>query len=323
MCTAISWQGSHHFFGRNLDLEYSYPAQICVAPRHFSFSFRQAPAQTMHYAMIGTATVSEGFPLFYEATNECGLSAAGLNFPQNAFYPAPTPGSNRVAPFELIPWLLGQCRDTAQARLLLEKTEVVSIAFSKAYPISPLHWLIADRHGALVVESTQAGLAVYDDPVGVLTNSPVFPMQLQRLADFMHLSPRQPENLFSPSLPLPHYSNGMGAMGLPGDFSSMSRFVKASFLRQNSIGTSICEDICHFFHLLQAVAMPMGSVIMPDGRPEITRYSCCCDTDTGIYYYTTCRSGRICAIDLHRAGPDGAVLTLYPMEEETVFYPQN
>ena len=77
MCTAVSWNGTHHYFGRNLDLEYDYREQICITPRRFPFSFRHTAPQYAHYAMIGTALISGNTPLYFEATNESGLSMAG------------------------------------------------------------------------------------------------------------------------------------------------------------------------------------------------------------------------------------------------------
>lgn len=86
MCTAITWNG---YFGRNLDLWYSYGESVVITPRNYPFSFRLAGEMAHHYALIGIAHVADGVPLYYEATNEKGLSVAGLNFPGNACYDAP------------------------------------------------------------------------------------------------------------------------------------------------------------------------------------------------------------------------------------------
>ena len=86
MCTAITYHTKEHYFGRNLDLEYSYAEQVVVTPRQYKFAFRQVGTVSSHYAMIGMAYVQDGYPLYYEATNEKGLSMAGLNFPDNAYY---------------------------------------------------------------------------------------------------------------------------------------------------------------------------------------------------------------------------------------------
>ena len=105
----------------------------------------------------------------------------------------------------------------------------------------------------------------------------------------------------------------MGGLGLPGDFSSASRFVKAAFVKLNS-ATDDREDACvsQFFHILSSVAMPRGAVLV-SGKPEITRYACCCNTDKGIYYYQTYDNSRIHGVDLHRADLKGSSLLTYPL----------
>ena len=84
MCTAVSFKGSDSYFGRNLDLERSYKESVVITPRGFKLNMRTLPTMESHYAMIGMATVADNYPLYYEATNEMGLSMAGLNFPDNA-----------------------------------------------------------------------------------------------------------------------------------------------------------------------------------------------------------------------------------------------
>lgn len=324
MCTAISWNGKHHYFGRNLDLEYGYPASICITPRNYPFNFRYCPQLDRHYAMIGTAAIADGYPLYFEATNECGLSIAGLNFPGNAAYLPPVAGKDNISPFELIPWLLGQCADLEHAKKLLANVNLANIPFSEQYPLSPLHWLVSDSTGSIVLEAMADGLHIYDDPIGVLTNNPPFPYHQYNLANYMSLSPQQAENHFAPEAEIIPYSNGMGSIGLPGDFSSASRFVKAAFVKLNSGPCNTVEaDVVHYFHMLQSVAMPRGSVIMPDGRCEITRYSCCCDTTAGIYYYTTYENMAISAVDLHKENLDSCELSTFPMLTATVINKQN
>lgn len=307
MCTAIGYQGGKsHYFGRNLDLEFTYREQVAVTPRNYPFPFRCGLKLTQHYAMIGMATMSAGFPLYYEAVNERGLGMAGLNFPGNAVYHCKASGKHNIAPFELIPWILGQCDSIAEAKELLLGLNIWNLPFSRAFPLTPLHWMVADERGAIVVEPMADGLKIHDNPVGVLTNNPPFPYQLYHLADHMALSPEQPENRI-PNVPLSHYSNGMGAMGLPGDFSSASRFVKASFVKNHSVHGD--EDVSQFFHILSSVSMPRGAVKV-NGKDEITQYSCCCDTKNGIYYYTTYDNSRITAVNLKNCPlSDDQVLT--------------
>ena len=229
MCTAVSYQALNHYFGRNLDLDRSYGEMIAITPRNYSFHFRCGAELDTHYAMIGMAAVAEHYPLYFEATNEKGLSLAGLNFPGNAVYHPFAAGKNNIAPFELIPWVLGQCASTDEACQKLETVNLWDESFSPSLPHSPLHWLLSDRNRSVVIECTAKGMAVYDNPVGVLTNNPPFPYHLHNLTNFMQLTPDPPTN--KQPLELAPYSLGMGSFGLPGDMSSGSRFVKAAFLQ--------------------------------------------------------------------------------------------
>lgn len=318
MCTAITYGSKEHYFGRNLDLEYSYKEQVTVTPRNFVFEFRKAGSLRTHYAMIGMAYVQEGYPLYYEATNEKGLSMAGLNFPENAYYGPVLPEKDNIAPFEFIPWILGQCATLEEVRVLLEYIQLADIAFSKELPPSPLHWIIADRDAAITVEAVREGLKVYENPIGVLTNNPTFDYHMMNLNNYMGLSNQSPVKRLSKELPWKEYSRGMGALGLPGDLSSASRFVRMTFHKLNS-SMEVCgeeENVTRFFHLLDSVAMPKGSLQMPGGLYEITVYSCCCNVDRGIYYYTTYENRQICAVDMWKEDLEGTRVIAYPLQKE-------
>ncbi|MBM9460153.1 choloylglycine hydrolase [Nocardioides sp. zg-536] len=315
MCTATNYTTKDHYFGRNLDLEFSYHEEVTVTPRNFRFEFRKAEPLASHHAIIGMATIVDGYPLYYDATNEKGLSMAGLNFPENADYKPEAPDRTNIAPFEFIPWILGQFETVAEVRDALAGLNLVKINFSDAYPLSPLHWIISDREASITVESVAEGLKVYENPTQVLTNNPTFDIQLFNLNNFMHLSTRTPENTFSKELDLDVYSRGMGGIGLPGDLSSASRFVKAVFTRMNSLsGDSESESISQFFQILGSVAQQRGCVQVGDKDDfEITIYSSCCNTDKGIYYYTTYENSQVTGVDMHKEDLDGSTLAHYPM----------
>lgn len=324
MCTAITLTTQDHYFGRNLDLEYSYIETITISPRNFPFKFRNKNTLYRHHAMIGTAFVQDNYPLYYDATNEKGLSMAGLNFPENAYYFPAKEGYDNITPYELIPWILGQCTTVDEARILLHKLSLLNEPFSNTLSLSPLHWIIADKYGSIVVESLERGLHIHENPVGVLTNNPPFEMQLFHLNNYMNLTNDPPKNHFSKELDLKKYSNGMGAMGLPGDWSSQSRFVRASFAKMNSkCGISESESVTQFFHLLGSVEFPRGCVEIKKNIYEITVYSSCCNTDKGIYYYKTYENFCITAVDMHHENLDGTELICYPMDKENKFHLQN
>lgn len=324
MCTAANYAAQDHYFGRNLDLEFSYNEAVTVTPRNFIFRFRKMPALETHHAIIGMATVSDGYPLYYDASNEKGLSVAGLNFPGNADYKPESAGKKNITPFELIPWLLGQFETVDEVVEELRNINLVNISFSEAFPLSPLHWIISDKSKSITVESIKEGLIVHDNPVQVLTNNPTFDIQLFNLNNYMNVSPNPPENHFSKDLQLDEYSRGMGGFGLPGDLSSMSRFVKAAFTKLNSVsGDSESEAISQFFHILGSVAQQRGCAQVGEGKYEITVYSSCCNTDKGIYYYTTYENSQITAVDMHKEKLDGDTLAEYPLIKGQQLYAQN
>ena len=324
MCTAATYQTKDHYFGRNLDLDDSFDETVTVTPRRFPFRFRRAGRMETHYALIGMAYVADGYPLYYDATNEKGLSMAGLNFPGNADYKPEAAGKDNVAPFEFIPWLLGQCADLAQARTLLARINLLDVPFSARIPLAPLHWMISDRSGSLTVECVKGGLWVYDNPVEVLTNNPPFDAMLFHLNNYMSLSAGEPVNRFSEKLELTAYCRGMGALGLPGDLSSASRFVKAAFTRLNAVsGDSESESVSQFFHILGSVEQQRGCVRLDNGRYERTVYTSCCNTDKGIYYYTTYENSQITGVDMHREDLEGDALVCYPLIRDQQIRMQN
>ena len=314
MCTAATYQTKDFYFGRTLDYEFSYGDQVVITPRNYPFHFRHMGTISSHYAMIGMAYVADNCPLYYEAVNEKGLGMAGLNFVGNAYYREPAPDQDNIAQFEFIAWILSQCTSVQEARALLEKINLTNTQFSDDLPLAQLHWILADRKEAITVESVKEGLKIYDNPVGVLTNNPPFEEQMFQLNNYMHLSPRTPENQFSEKLPLHAYSRGMGAMGLPGDLSSQSRFIRVAFVKMNSVsGASEAESVSQFFHILNSVDQQRGCCDVGEGKFEITIYTCCCNADKGIYYYTTYDNHQITAVDMHNENLDGTQLIQYPL----------
>lgn len=324
MCTAATLRTNHHYFGRNLDLEYSYTESITITPRNYPLHFSKEGTMFTHYALIGMAYIQEDYPLYYDATNEMGLSMAGLNFPRYADYKPFNEKKDNITPYEFIPWILGQCSSIKEVCKLLERLNMWEKNFSEDLPLSPLHWIISDRHASITVESVKEGLKVYQNPIGILTNSPSFDVHLFNLNNYMGLSSTPPINHFSKKLNLIPYSNGMGAIGMPGDWSSLSRFVKASFLKMNSFcQSSEVESVSQFFHILNSVEHVRGCVLMENNLYEITQYSSCCNTDKGIYYYKTYENSQITAVDMWKEDLEKISLISYPLQNKQKIAWQN
>ncbi len=314
MCTAINFKNKCHYFGRNLDMDFSYGEKVVITPRNYPFAFRKEDTIINHPAIIGAAIIVNDYPLYFDATNETGLSVAGLRFPEAVYPKEADNDKHSISPFELIPWILARCSNVSEAKALMEKTALVHINFSENMPISPLHWIVSDKDESIVIESSLEGLKIYDNPVGVMTNSPAFPFQMINLSQYMNLTA---DNLYSGNIgtvPLKPYCLGLGSVGLPGDYSSLSRFVRAAFVSQNSV----CDEdeqssVAQFFHILGSVYQHKGCVHLETGKEEYTVYSSCCNTDTGVYYYKTYSSLSVYAVNMYKENLDSAKLICHDM----------
>lgn len=323
MCTAVSFNACRHYFGRTLDLEYVYAEQVVITPRRFPLPYRHLPCDELHYAIIGIATVMEGYPLYYDAVNEHGLAMAGLNFVGNAVCAAPQDGAVNVAQFELVPHILSRCRSVDEARRALTDIRVTDTAFAADLPVAQLHWMLADAQECIVVEITADGTHIYDNPVGVLTNNPPFPYQMWHLTRWRRLSTDEGDNTLAPNVPLQPFSHGTGAIGLPGDLSSASRFVRAAFTRAHAVRPSDEPSaVSQFFHILSSVWQTEGSVITPSGC-ERTQYASCCNTQDGIYYYRTYHNSRTTAVHLRHTNLDATALTTFPLRNKEIMLCEN
>lgn len=311
MCTAVSFKNKYTYFGRNLDLERGYNEKVVITPRNYEIKMRCVKSVKQHYAMIGMAAVVDDFPLYFEATNEKGLSIAGLNFPDNAVYCEYSDEKDCITPFELIPYVLAKCTCITDVKALLSNVQLVNINFNEDLPLSPLHWMISDKECSITLESVAEGLKIYDNPFEILTNNPPFDYHQTNINNYMSLHAGCAASQFGSSFGLHNYSLGMGALGLPGDFSSASRFVRAFFVKENSVSEKDEKsDVNQFFHILNSVSMPKGCVWTKNGF-EYTRYTSCCNAHKGIYYYTTYENPEITAINMYKTDINKEQLCVY------------
>lgn len=323
MCTAATYKTKDFYFGRTLDYEFSYGEKIVITPRNYRFNFEYMGEAKEHLAIIGMAHVSDNYPLYYDGINEAGLGMAGLNFVGNAKYGEDLDDKKNVAQYEFIPWILCQCHSVKAAKELLLDSNITARPF-KDFPCASLHWIIADKEEAITVECMEDGMHIYENEVGVLTNNPSFDKQMFNLNNYRHLSVKDPEDTFSENISLTRYSRGMGAIGLPGDLSSASRFVRVAFAKLNAVSDdSEQSSVSQFFHILGSVWQNRGLCEVAPGKFEITIYASCCNADKGIYYYKTYDNHQITAVDMNKENLDQDRLIEYPMINEGSFNFQN
>ena len=320
MCTAVSYREKDLYFGRTFDYEASYGEEVVFMPRNYAINFRHAGTVEKHYAIIGMAHVEDNIPLFYDAVNEKGLCMAGLNFVGNAVYSDTLSDGDNIVQFEFIPWILSGCDSVRETKEKLNRICLLAEPFNDRLPVSSLHWLISDSKESITDEFMKDGMHIYDNPVGVLTNNPPFMQQMFMLNQYRGLSAKTPENTFSDKLPLDVFSRGMGAIGLPGDLSSVSRFVRASFVKMNSIaGDTENECVSQFFHIMDTIIQPRGCCLVDNGQYEISIYTSCCNATKGIYYYKTYDNSRIVGIDMNRENPEGNTCVRFKLDKTDIY----
>lgn len=315
MCTALTFNNGNSYFGRNMDIGYSFNEEIVVVPRNFPINYKQFNTQTDHYAIIGVACVINNYPLFADAINEKGLGVAGLNFPRYAKYNENIMADkDNITPYEIIPWILATCETVEDAKKLLNNINVVAIPFMEGLELATLHWIISDKNSSIVLEVTEKGLQIHENPVGVMTNNPTFDWHMTNLSNYLNCNPidlKSKDILGFNAKPLGH---GTGGLGLPGDSSTTSRFVKAVFAKSSSK----CEinensNVSQFFHILDSVAVTRGFAVDINGIADYTTYSVCANQNKGIYYYKTYENNQISAINMNNVDLDSKELFEFKM----------
>lgn len=290
MCTAINDASKFHLFGRTLDLEYSLEEQVVITPRRFELDFLHEEKSYEHLAIIGTAHIANGTPLYYDGMNEKGLCAAALRLPALAAYHDKKDGKINLASFELIPWVLCRFESAAEAREALRDVNITPECFSGMLASTPLHWIVADKRESFVIESVEDGVRIYDNPYGVLTNAPDFPTQCVMLEEYGE-----------PRL---------------GDLSSSSRFIRAVNAKQYTLpAEKKTPAISRFFHLMSTVNQPHG-LFRADERQLRTVYTSCMDTEGLTYYFTTYDCRKIRGVRMKNAHLDLDTITPFPMKRK-------
>ena len=323
MCTAISYRKSDHYFGRNMDIDRTFGEKVTITPRNYLFHLENGQEYRTNYALYGMAVTAGRVPLYFEASNEKGLSAAGLNFPQNAYYQQPKEGMDNITPSEFIPWILGQAATVKEALVLLKKLNMAKPADPGAQSAT-LHYMLSDATESIVAEPVREGLKLYDNPYDVMTNNPPFEYHKWNIQKYLNLNPQNGENKFSRQYELKNYAQGLGAMGLPGDASSPSRLIRAAFHLTNSYSNDDeVSNVTQFFHVLDSVAMVKGATVTPTGDYDLTTYSCCMNTTKGIYYYKTYDNNQINAIHMHHVDLNSDQLITYELNTSQNIKDQN
>lgn len=317
MCTglALETKDGLHLFGRNMDIEYSFNQSIIFIPRNFKCVNKSNKKElTTKYAVLGMGTIFDDYPTFADGMNEKGLGCAGLNFPVYVSYSKEDiEGKTNIPVYNFLLWVLANFSSVEEVKEALKNANIVDIPISENIPNTTLHWMISDITGkSIVVEQTKEKLNIFDNNIGVLTNSPTFDWHVANLNQYVGLRYNQVPEFKLGDQSLTALGQGTGLVGLPGDFTPASRFIRVAFLRDAMIKNDKDSiDLIEFFHILNNVAMVRGSTRTVEEKSDLTQYTSCMCLEKGIYYYNTYENNQINAIDMNKETLDGNEIKTY------------
>ncbi len=268
MCTALTLASPSFLFGRNLDLVGNFGERgLFVSPK-YPLRFSSGEIMNEHPSMLGIGARGGDFPLFAEAISSAGLAVAGLNYPGLACFSP----KGQVAQYEFIAYVLAHYKKAEEAASAIKGMLINDHPFAPKMGPAPLHYLVSDAHSSFVIEQEKDGMHVYPNPYGILTNSPGFCIQKANLDGFSQL-----RNSYVKG---PYAGLGYGAVGLPGDNSPLSRFVRLNFYKKHLVDFQTLDmELVAFFHLLSSVRVVEGSTLDENGQAEETIYSSCYEVE--------------------------------------------
>lgn len=298
MCTSLLLHSiNKSIFGRNLDIDLEIDNKnIIISSRNSKLIFKNGEYINSHYAFMGIGILVNNYPLYFDGTNEFSLSVASLNFPVFGVLNNPLKSRLNLASYEIIPYILSKFKSVDEVKDNLKKLNITNIDFICGLKSVSLHYFVCDKTKSIVIEQTKDGVTIYDNPYHILTNSPTFAYHLQNIAQYLNISNKYPTNNFK-NENLQPYCVGLNMIGIPGDYSSNSRFIKGAYL----INTAKYDDESALYthmHILDNLKMVKGIATSKDGHSEFTSYSCSVDLNDLCYYVRTYHSASYQKFDL-------------------------
>lgn len=303
MCTSVIYenQNNEFFLARTMDFSIPLSGKPIFIPKDFVFYKAQSKKTfSSSYHFVGAGRLVDEY-VFGDGVNEKGLSVASLYFSDDAVYQEPKNMNElQLAPHDVVAWLLGTCETVAEVTSKIKEISIVAEVSPVINGVLPLHWLVADKTGAsIVIEPVKQGLEIYENTVQVMANSPSFPWHLTNLNQYPMLS-----NISAPSSNYHEFiakgnGAGSGAVGLPGDYTSISRFVRIAFMNQYcEKGQTPEESINIISRMLSAVYIPKGVKLKSNGAIDYTQFTSFMDLERSSYVINYYENNRFLQIDL-------------------------
>ena len=251
---------------------------------------------------------AEGLTAIVDGINDQGLYVGLFYFPDEATYPEATKdnAARAMAPFEYANWLLGNFANVDEVKANFDKVVLVPVVIDAIKQVPPVHFVVHDRSGkSVVIEPLNKTLKIFDNPLGVVTNSPDFEWHMTNLRNYVNLSATNVPPLGLGGVTLAQFGQGSGLRGLPGDFTPPSRFVRAVAFSQSAVQSdTAAQAVLQAFHILNNFDIPYGAVRDTEGgqmHAEYTTWTSASDLKNLRWYFRTYGDQSIHSVDLPKA----------------------
>ena len=312
-CSSFSWrtEDNRHLLGRTYDQfgdltanrVISVPQGMPCAP-----GLHGEEAVPGEYGYTGMAVLGFGEPILVDGVNAAGLMGALLHFPEYAVYKkAAEPGNAAVHPGRLLAWLLSRCANVEEA--VEEMSHITLVDELIVDKPLPAHYILSDKTGeAVIIEPEEGGLSIHRETIGVLTNSPDYRWQRTNLRNFVGVTnlPKAPQTIAGHEIR--EFGERLGGgSGLPGDYSSPSRFVRLAFLKEFAVpGKDDLDGVSRMFRAFAPVDIPEG-LAKADPNYDAYEQTLCTSVmcaESGVYYFAPAQNRRISAVRLPAQGTE-------------------
>lgn len=312
MCTSLVLKSAQHdnFFSRTMDFSYDIEPGIYVIPKdHFWCNVLTKKNYYDCYSFIAIGQESNGMLGFFDGVNENGFAAAALYFEGYANYDNLDANETYepIPSVDFLHYILGMCASVDDLSKIIKGIRIIGIEDPVTKKAAPLHWIATDRSGkCVVIEQTQIGLEILDNPIGVMANSPDLRWHMTNLRNYIEISQVQKEMAVWGGVPLKPFGQGGGTRLLPGGYTSPERFVRTAYLKTHcKTPENDVEAIMSCLHILGNVSIPEGIVLTNKGTYDYTKYAAVINTRTCEYYFKTHRNGQVATVGLKDAYSKG------------------
>jgi choloylglycine hydrolase len=317
-------------YARTMESALDFQSNMIIVPRGTEYIGTKAENTpglhwTTKYAFVGPNVF--GMPYISDGMNEKGFAVGHFVFTDFAKYQTADPKDlgHTIDCAEVGTYLLSTAADVPEAVASLKAVRVIQAGTTpRERAMHAYHYFIHDAKGrCAVLEYTDGQLKVHENPLGIVTNSPSFDWHLTNLRNYIHLNPEDASAVNVAGVTLSEFAHGTGLLGLPGDFTPPSRFIRALTFKQTALPAATAEDCVEkAFHLLNQFDIPFGAVRSHEnGKPtyEFTNWTTAADMKHLRYYFHTFQSRRIRVVDLHKVDLEAKEVKTIPMRLPEVF----